>query len=144
MDSVLYHAKIRRMSYNTLEKQRAYRRRWRALNKDRYNAHQRAYNKQRRREQNELVNQRATGYSRKWRYGVTQAQFDAMFAAQGHRCAICRSTDHCGRGWCLDHNHATNLPRGVLCVFCNLVLGYLRDDPIIADSAAAYLRRHGA
>lgn len=36
---------------------------------------------------------------------------------QGGRCAICQSV-HAKR-WELDHDHATNRPRGVVCSGCN-------------------------
>jgi hypothetical protein len=53
------------------------------------------------------------------------------------KCAIC------GRGAVLhcDHNHETGFVRGWLCNGCNLALGLLADNPVIADAAAAYLRK---
>jgi hypothetical protein len=75
------------------------------------------------------------------RMGLTDEAAAAMLAAQGGRCAIC-GTDDPGtvRGtWCLDHDHATGLPRGFLCNPCNQGLGRFRDDPALLEAAIAYL-----
>src|SRR5690606_32802259 len=45
-------------------------------------------------------------------YGITPEQVDAMFAAQGGRCAICDGDDP-GRSWSVDHDHVTGAVRGV-------------------------------
>jgi hypothetical protein len=75
------------------------------------------------------------------RMGLTEEAAAAMLAAQGGRCAICGTADPgTVRGtWCLDHDHATGLPRGFLCVFCNQGLGRFRDDPTLLAAAIAYL-----
>src|SRR6185369_2874792 len=49
-------------------------------------------------------------------------------------CGICRSTTNLVP----DHDHVGI--RGVLCTHCNLAIGHLRDDPILCEAAAAYLR----
>lgn len=59
------------------------------------------------------------------RYGLTQDQYDAIWAAQGEKCSLCGGTE-AGRGWewCIDHCHTTNRVRGILCHPCNTALGY--------------------
>jgi hypothetical protein len=72
-------------------------------------------------------------------YGITPAEFDALFEAQGRRCAICRGDEPRGKGWHLDHDHATNGHRGILCHPCNVGLGNFADDPERLRAAVAYL-----
>lgn len=74
-------------------------------------------------------------------YGITYAQHQAMFAAQGGRCAICKSDKpgSKGKGWHVDHDHKTGTVRGLLCHFCNTAIGSLKDDPDLLRAAAEYL-----
>jgi hypothetical protein len=79
------------------------------------------------------------------RYGLTQADYDAMVAAQGGCCAICLAPgdlDPSSRFRLgVDHNHATGRVRGLLCRLCNRAIGIWHDDPEIVARAAAYLAR---
>jgi hypothetical protein len=80
-------------------------------------------------------------YYRKKFGGILDAErAPAVFAAQGCMCAICRRTEHGGKGWHADHSHATGLLRGVLCHFCNTGMGSLQDSVEILERAIAYLR----
>ena len=74
------------------------------------------------------------------RYGITMAEWRAMFTAQGGRCAICGRADPHGRGWSTDHDHATGQVRGILCHPCNAGLGHYGDNPDMLTRAARYLR----
>jgi hypothetical protein len=71
------------------------------------------------------------------RYGVTQRQYDEMFAAQGGRCAICREAFEV---LSVDHDHVTGEVRGLLCPPCNIAIGNLADSPERAIAAARYLK----
>jgi predicted nucleic acid-binding Zn ribbon protein len=78
--------------------------------------------------------------NRKRLYGITQPEFDARLVAQGGRCAICGSAEPGGKGgFALDHDHATDRVRGLLCTNCNMGLGRFRDDPALLRAAADYL-----
>ena len=77
------------------------------------------------------------------RYGLTVEAFEAMWTAQGGRCAICDSILDMGRNkHHIDHDHATNSVRALLCAHCNRGLGCLRDDPKILRRAADYVEKH--
>lgn len=81
----------------------------------------------------------------KQKYGLTPEQFEAMARAQHFLCAICRQSP-CdipgGRGLLhVDHDHETGRVRGLLCVNCNVGLGYFFDTPALLREAAAYLER---
>lgn len=66
-------------------------------------------------------------------YGVGTSYYDAKLKEQGGVCAGCkRNVKHVWRGkeinMALDHNHATDEPRGVLCIKCNRALGLLEEN----------------
>lgn len=96
------------------------------------------------------------------RYGLTLEQFDALLAAQGGRCKICRTTEpgdvRAGpRGWHIDHDHACCgsrkrscglCTRGIICSNCNRALGLLHEDAAVVQAMLDYLlayrvRRNG-
>lgn len=58
-------------------------------------------------------------------FGITATDYSAMNAAQNGLCAICK------KGETLTQ-----------CFRCNQAIGLMFDDPVIADKAAAYLRKH--
>lgn len=74
-------------------------------------------------------------------YGITVEQRDALFVAQGSCCAVCKSTEHGGRGWHTDHDHETKQVRGILCHPCNLALGNVKDRIEILQALIEYLAR---
>jgi Recombination endonuclease VII len=70
-------------------------------------------------------------------YGISWADYEAMFERQGGACAICKRT---GLTLCVDHCHLTGEVRGLLCIRCNSAIGFCSDDPALLLAAAAYLR----
>lgn len=84
------------------------------------------------------------------RYGLTLPKMAALVAEQDNRCAICGQyeTDRDASGnvkaLAVDHDHATNRVRGLLCQHCNTGLGKFKDDPRLLAVAIAYLARHAA
>lgn len=81
--------------------------------------------------------EREAARSRRKNYGLREEQFEAMLAAQGGRCPICRV----GEATSVDHCHATGRIRALLCRACNAGLGFFADDPQLLRAAAAYLGR---
>lgn len=77
-------------------------------------------------------------------YGITQVEFTKLLASQACRCAICLSLRPGPHGWHVDHDHATNQVRGILCSLCNTGLGSFSDNPAILLAAAEYLRSRSA
>ena len=74
-------------------------------------------------------------------FGLTLEDYETMLAAQDGKCAICGTLDP-GRGspyFHVDHCHATNTVRGLLCNGCNLGLGHFKDDTDRLNMAIAYL-----
>lgn len=75
-------------------------------------------------------------------YGINLEQYDTLLRHQQGRCAAClRFPD--GRNLAVDHDHATGLIRGLLCLNCNRrVIGRYRgaEGANTLDRAARYLR----
>lgn len=77
------------------------------------------------------------------KYGAPSDDFDHLLDLQGGGCACCKSPEHGGKGWHIDHDHA--LPeaasyRGILCHPCNVGIGVLREDPARFRAALVYLQ----
>lgn len=79
-------------------------------------------------------------------YGISAAEWDAMFEAQSGCCAICLkdyASRRPGYRFHVDHDHATGKVRGLLCDMCNRkLLPAAQEDPVILERAAAYLRKY--
>jgi DNA-binding transcriptional MerR regulator len=73
-------------------------------------------------------------------YGLTLSGLRQLEAEQQGLCAICREKP-CTH---VDHNHATNEIRGILCRECNTLLGQARESEGILLLAVEYLRIKGA
>ena len=148
-------ASARRYSESHKEEIRKARRRYRETHKEEIKAAARQY----RETHKEQISERAR---RKWRtdldhrekhrvrnrlaqrrmvfkkvYGISLADYEAMFERQGGACAICKRT---GLTLCVDHCHLTGEVRGLLCIRCNSAIGFCNDDPVLLQAAAAYLR----
>lgn len=76
------------------------------------------------------------------KYGLTYEAVEALIAFQKNRCRICAETlgeIKSGVGPQVDHDHATNQIRGVVCHHCNKMLGHAKDNPQVLANAAYYL-----
>ena len=75
------------------------------------------------------------------KYGLTLADYDAMFDAQGGCCAICQvaEVDAVKGRFNVDHCHTTGTVRGLLCHRCNTSLGLMNDDTTALAAAINYL-----
>jgi hypothetical protein len=78
---------------------------------------------------------------RKWalktRYGLTPADVESMKNRQGGACGICAKPL---ARFHIDHDHATNRVRGLLCHRCNILIGGW-DDKAWAEAAARWIGR---
>jgi hypothetical protein len=77
-------------------------------------------------------------YHLRRRYGVTGEEADALLAAQGGLCAICKVAPAVH----VDHDHVTGAVRALLCFNCNGGLGQFNDDPVVLHAAAYYVQAH--
>lgn len=77
----------------------------------------------------------------KRKYGITVEQYDAMLAAQGGACAVCRGTesgDSRFGTFAVDHDHVTGEVRALLCSNCNRAFGLLGEDVDVIMALASY------
>jgi hypothetical protein len=80
-------------------------------------------------------------------YGIGLPEYEAMLAAQGGVCAICRQPETARargggpRPLSVDHDHETGKVRGLLCLRCNRDLAVV-EDGLRLDRAMAYLRQN--
>lgn len=73
------------------------------------------------------------------KYGITEAEWDAAFAAQNGRCAICQKRSP-SRALAVDHDHKTGKWRGaLLCKRCNEGIGRFEFADAVVLRAAKYL-----
>jgi len=61
---------------------------------------------------------------------LTSEEFESIQLRDAQRCCICGKTEEeelrtLRRHLCVDHNHATGKPRGLLCASCNSTLGLI-------------------
>ena len=107
------HNKMTSQYYqNNIERIRAYKRKYKNKHKNRYK------------------NQRLIR-----NYGITLEKYKQMFEQQNGKCAICNLK----RKLHVDHDHATEKVRGLLCTSCNNGLGRFKDSPQFLKRAIKYL-----
>ena len=74
--------------------------------------------------------------------GWTVADYNAAFAAQAGRCALCdRHASEFDKSLAADHCHASGAKRQLLCRNCNVALGQFRDDAALLRRAADYIEK---
>lgn len=124
-----------RLAYadKTREARRLKARKYRAENKEKHQAYRREYYTKNREKIREIA--------RAYKYGLAPGEFERVFEAQGRCCGICGSSKPRGPGWHTDHDHDTNVFRGVLCKSCNQALGIFGDNLEGVLRVVAYLTR---
>lgn len=58
-------------------------------------------------------------------YGISESDYWLIYEAQGGKCAICQHGRGLSKRLAVDHDHQTNEVHGLLCTFCNVMLGRL-------------------
>lgn len=72
------------------------------------------------------------------KYGLSEDAFRQLSREQGGVCAICHNVQRDAR-LAIDHDHNTNVVRGLLCTACNVGLGNFKESMLILESAIVYL-----
>ena len=83
---------------------------------------------------------RSRAYSLKALYGLSQEKYVAMLVQQNGACQICKThQSNFKRKLFVDHCHETGKVRGLLCQYCNTMLGNAKDNVLVLQSAINYL-----
>jgi Recombination endonuclease VII. len=77
--------------------------------------------------------------AKKYKYKVSLEWLEAMLAAQGGACAICKSRFTDDNRACVDHDHLTGKIRGFLCRRCNSAIGFFKDSSDLLRLAKSYI-----
>jgi len=74
------------------------------------------------------------------KFGISIDKYNEMFSKQNGCCAICSTHQQdISKRLAVDHNHETQEVRGLLCMKCNLAVGYLNDSVESAQNLIKYL-----
>lgn len=76
----------------------------------------------------------------KYWYGITAQDYEKMYQSQKGKCAICGEDS---KKLVVDHDHASNKVRSLLCFRCNIALGQLESGKDFVEKAMEYLNYHG-
>lgn len=106
---------------------------WRANNRDTYNANMRDWRANNKEEVKDHDLQRT--------YGIGLEDYKKMLESQNHVCAMCKKPPNGIRPLVVDHNHMTGKIRELLCYGCNRALHTIEDD-ILYVQALEYLEKH--
>lgn len=82
-------------------------------------------------------------YMARYNYGIPREKLERMLVQQAGRCAICLHKCRSRRNLCVDHDHETQVVRGLLCTRCNTGVELFSDEPARIKRAALYVRRIG-
>ena len=74
-------------------------------------------------------------------YGWTSKQRNEQYVLQDGRCAMCKRAVALTRIH-TDHNHNTKKIRGLLCISCNTLVGYIEKSPRRVELAQRYIKEH--
>jgi len=76
-------------------------------------------------------------------YGIQVGDYNRLFIEQSGRCAVCGiHQSELKKRLCVDHDHKTGKVRGLLCTRCNIILGFVHDDPNLLVCLSEYLLKY--
>lgn len=77
---------------------------------------------------------------RRYRYGLTEEQYQALIQSQAQSCALCGEVFVIGKPIYVDHDHRSGKVRGLLHPKCNTLLGVAGDSIARLELAIKYLK----
>lgn len=112
-------------------------RNYRAKNKVKHNIYARNWAR------NNSTSRRA--YYLKRSYGISSNEYEVIFKNQNGKCAICERVESSKsvlgnlKRFHVDHCHKSGKIRSLLCSNCNRALGYIKENPKIAEKMKFYI-----
>lgn len=96
------------------------------------------------------TNSRAAVYTRKYRYGITEAQYNDLLTEQGNSCAVCRTEFTATVKANVDHDHnccvgaksCGKCLRGLLCSKCLTLASIMETRFKYMDDMFLYLTKY--
>lgn len=76
----------------------------------------------------------------KEKFGVNEEWYKSILESQMGVCKICGGVNKNGTPLSVDHNHKSGETRGLLCLHCNSLLGFSRDNVTVLKKAIEYLK----
>lgn len=78
-------------------------------------------------------------------YGISLDDYECLRTSQSNKCGICGAEPAPGeKELAVDHNHATDYIRGLLCFHCNVGVGHFQDSvPLLLKAIAWLTERNG-
>ena len=78
----------------------------------------------------------------KYNFGITLDDYHQLLDEQNGKCAICGiDQKDASKMFAVDHNHETGQIRGLLCLYCNRMLGDAKDNIESLRKAIEYLEK---
>ena len=73
-------------------------------------------------------------------YGITEEQYQEFWDKQNGLCAICGKPEPTTQRLHVDHDHKSNIVRGLLCGKCNRGIGMFEDSEDLLQQAIRYIK----
>ena len=82
-------------------------------------------------------------YNLRSRFDISLEEYNDKLKRQSFSCAICKKLQSVlKKRLAVDHNHKSNVIRGLICEDCNLGLGKFQDSPELLKAATSYLEKY--
>jgi hypothetical protein len=102
-----------------------------------------AYSRQYQKDFPEKAYLRKYKWNLKFYYGINLDTYNKLSEIQKGNCAICGTNkNELKHPLAVDHNHTTNKIRGLLCVNCNMMIGFAKDNVLLLKKAIKYLNKY--
>ena len=127
-----------------MSKQKEYAKQYYLKNKIKINKWRKGWRADNRKGNKEKVSEQIRRYNLKRVHGITLEEYNELFIKQEGRCAICgKHQSELKTSLHVDHNHETDEIRGLLCMQCNIILGWyeiLENDLELVEKVLKYIK----
>jgi len=121
--------------------QREYKRQYREKNKEKLDEYNKVFKEKNTEQLKEYQKNYYSSKQKYLRYGINREQYESLINEQNNQCFICGILFNNENEIRIDHDHNTNIVRGLLCHHCNCGLGHFKDDTNVLTKAINYLNK---